>query len=301
MEARTGPQAGAGMAGGQPVPLNQQRLPLVMNVANFLRSNKTLKMRTGLMNNKEELDFFRFKRLQRALLSDEYKQKSADPKNQLVQIKNEQDVAGIFVKMIQARLLVPVDKLHYQQIKEVKGWKPNKQKPTLRPSQQATVEDDAYYVWVYQKPNPYMLLYAILMLVGVFAVVLFPLWPVFMRVGVWYCSMGLLGLLGLFFAMAFVRLIIFVVTYLTMPQAFWLYPNLFADCGFFESFQPVYSWSKTAEEKRLLKEKKKNRKQGSAKIEEVSEEAGSDAAVSSGVEKSTGATKRTVTLESVDE
>lgn len=279
---------------GTPVPISQERSPVVMRVANFVRDHKLLKNRNGLFNNVEDIQFFRFKRFVRALLSDEYKAKSSNPKNELVPVANEQEAAKMFVMMIQSRLLVPVDKLSYQQIKEVKGWKPNRAKPTLKPKQQAVLEPNAYYAWTYLKPNPYMMLYAFLTIAGIFGVVLFPLWPRFMRVGVWYVSMGCLCLLGLFFAMAFVRLIIFVVTYLTMPQAFWLYPNLFEDCGFFESFVPLYGWSEPAGAKKI----KKGKKRAEPKIQEISD----DTAAASGANASSTATKkRTVTLEEVDE
>ncbi|KAJ8142790.1 hypothetical protein OY671_004079 [Metschnikowia pulcherrima] len=278
-------------SGESQVPLTQQRSPVVMNVANYLRGNPTLKMRGGLLNNKEDVEFFRFKRLQRALLSDDYRQKSANARNQLLPIPNEQEVAKIFVMLISARLLVPVEKLHYKDIRKVRGWEPVKEKPTLRPIGKATLDADAYYAWTYQKPNPYIVLYGFLMLAAVFAVILFPLWPRFMRVGVWYLSMGCLGLLGLFFAMAIVRLIIFVVTFLALPHAFWLYPNLFEDCGFFESFQPLYAWSGTST--------KKSKKKKAAK--EKAEVSQPNKATASGVEKSTGAVKRPVTLEEVEE
>lgn len=273
--------------------MSQERSPVVMKFANFVRDHKLLKNRNGLLNNTEDVQFFRFKRFVRAVMSDEYKQKSSNPKNELVAVANEQDAAKLFVMMIQNRLLVPVEKLHYQQIKEVKGWKPNREKPTLKPTQKAVLEPNAYYAWTYQKPNPYMMLYAFLTLAAIFGVVLFPLWPRFMRVGVWYISMGCLCLLGLFFAMAFVRLIIFCVTYLVMPQAFWLYPNLFEDCGFFESFVPLYGWAEPAG----AKKSKKGKKKAEPKIHEISEEV-----AASGAEKtSTSAKKRAVTLEEVDE
>lgn len=279
---------------GTPVQVSPERSPVVMRVANFVRDHKLLKNRTGLLNNTEEIEFFRYKRFVRALMSDEYKKKSSNPKNELVAVANEQEAAKMFVMMIQNRLLVPVEKLHYQQIKEVKGWKPNRDKPTLRPSQKAVLEPNAYYAWTYLKPNPYMMLYAFLTLVAIFGVVLFPLWPRFMRVGVWYISMGCLCLLGLFFAMAFVRLIIFCVTYMTMPQAFWLYPNLFEDCGFFESFVPLYGWAEPAGAKKT----KKGKKRAEPKIHEISDE---KAAASGAETTSTSAKKRAVTLEEVDE
>lgn len=279
---------------GSRVPVTDQRPQFVVNIANYVRDQKLLKNRTGLLNNKQDVAFFRYKRFLRAVLSEDYKKKSANPRNQLVPIPNEQEAQKIFLLMILAKLLIPVEKLHYNQIKETKGWKPNREKPTLRPHMSVDFLPDSYFAWVYEKPNPYMILYAILMLAGVFTVVLFPLWPRFMRIGVWYLSMGCLGLLGLFFAMAIVRLIIFCVTFVTLPQAFWLYPNLFEDCGFFESFVPLYAWSEPAGKKKSKKSKRKN----VPKIEEITEEiSGATGAKAS----ASTAKKRQVTLEEVEE
>lgn len=280
---------------GARVPMTDQRPQFVIDLANYLRDNKLLKIRTGLLNNKQEVAFFRYKRLVRTILGDDYQKKSAKPGSRLIPIKTEQDVQKVFLLMMLAKMLIPVEKLHYAQIKEVKGWKPNREKPTLKPHMSVDFLPDSYFAWVYEKPNPYMMLYAILMIVGVFAVVLFPLWPRFMRIGVWYLSMASLGLLGLFFAMAIVRLIIFCVTYLALPQAFWLYPNLFEDCGFFESFVPLYAWSEPAGKKKSKKSKKR-----AAKIEEIHEAA--DEAGATGAEVSaTTAKKRAVTLEEVND
>ena len=77
-------------------------------------------------------------------------------------------------------------------------------------------------------------------------VVMFPLWPVTLRIGVWYLSMGFLGLIGLFFAMAIFRLILFCATVFTVPPGLWLYPNLFEDVGFFDSFRPVWGWQEVS-------------------------------------------------------
>ena len=62
----------------------------------------------------------------------------------------------------------------------------------------------------------------------------------------WYLSMGFLGLIGLFFAMAIFRLILFCATVFTVPPGLWLYPNLFEDVGFFDSFRPVWGWQEVS-------------------------------------------------------
>ena len=65
-----------------------------------------------------------------------------------------------------------------------------------------------------------------------------------MRRGVWYLSMGVLGLIGLFFALVVLRLIIYVTLIVTTKRGGWLYPNLLADVGFWESFVPLWAWDK---------------------------------------------------------
>lgn len=120
--------------------------------------------------------------------------------------------------------------------KRVKGlW-------TVRIEQHQDAEDESYYVWLYEGAQWKQKLYAVGALILVIAVVLFPLWPLMLRQGVWYLSMGMLGLIGLFFLMAIVRLILFIITMFAAPPGLWLYPNLFEDVGFFDSFRPVWAW-----------------------------------------------------------
>ncbi|EGW34943.1 uncharacterized protein SPAPADRAFT_58071 [Spathaspora passalidarum NRRL Y-27907] len=225
--------------GGVQIQVSEQRTPVAISIANYLYQNPIMKQRTGLLNNTTDIDFFRYKRFERALLSDDYKNKQQNPKNGLIPINDAVEVQKVLVMLIQNQMLLPLNKLHYADIKAVKGWKPNKQKPTLKRSDKAVIDPDAYYGWLYQKPNPFILLYSILAIAGVFAVILFPLWPRIMKRGVWYLSMAALGLIGLFFATAIVRLIIYIISLVAFPKPFWLFPNLFEDCGVLESFQPL--------------------------------------------------------------
>lgn len=140
--------------------------------------------------------------------------------------------------------------------KRVKGlW-------TVRIEQQQEARDDFHFVWLYEDPGSQwrMRLYAIGALALILAVVFFPVWPYTMRLGVWYLSMACLGLLGLFFAMAIFRLILFLGTMFVVPPGLWLYPNLFEDVGFFDSFKPLWGWQETAEDKKRAKSEKKARK-----------------------------------------
>lgn len=96
-------------------------------------------------------------------------------------------------------------------------------------SPQQSFDSLAYYTWfVESSPLSTMLGAAALVLV-ILAGCLFPLWPPFMRLGVWYLSLGVMGLIGLFFGIAIVRLILWVITSLVMKRGIWWFPNLFED------------------------------------------------------------------------
>ena len=115
---------------------------------------------------------------------------------------------------------------------------------TVKIEQQQNVDEDYYYVWLYEGNQYLQKLYALVALVLVFAIVMFPLWPLRMRQGVWYISMALLGFVGLFFAMSIVRLFLFGLSIFLTPPGIWLFPNLFEDVGFFDSFRPIWGWHK---------------------------------------------------------
>lgn len=120
--------------------------------------------------------------------------------------------------------------------KRVKGlW-------TVRIEPQQEAGDDMYYVWLYEGSQIMRKVYAALALVVIFAIVLYPLWPLFMRQGVYYLSWGFLMLLGLFFLMAIFRVILFCVTYFVLSPGLWLFPNLWEDVSFVDSFKPVWAW-----------------------------------------------------------
>ena len=91
-----------------------------------------------------------------------------------------------------------------------------------------------------------------------FGAILFPLWPPVLRTAAWYLSIALLGLIAGILVIAVVRLILFVITMLALPPGIWLFPNLFEDVGFFESFVPLWGWQKVS------KKKKKSTAEGNA-------------------------------------
>ena len=80
------------------------------------------------------------------------------------------------------------------------------------------------------------------LVVGFLLCVCFPIWPMFLRVWVWYLSVTLLLFI---FGMVSLRGFVFLCFWL-IGFEFWFLPNLFDESlGFYDSFKPVYSWERT--------------------------------------------------------
>lgn len=110
----------------------------------------------------------------------------------------------------------------------------------LQINQMQVFQPDQYYAWFYEGSQIMTYVGAAAMLFVMLAGVMFPLWPPIMRLGVWYISIGVLGLIGLFFAIAVVRLIFYIITIIVASPGIWIFPKLFADVGFV-SCAPSYS------------------------------------------------------------
>jgi translocation protein SEC62 len=237
----------------QPQPINPgPPNPAALALAKFLRS-QDLKPRTCILNGvrkdmfKGKVAVFRaycspscftyscvVKRALRALQSPAYaKARSKNPL--LPEITDRASLENAFKLLPLSLLALRVSKIDPNEgheghnhappakTKRVKGlW-------TVKIEQQQDCKEELHYVWLYEGSQIKTKLYAAGALLVIFAIVLFPLWPVKMRLGVWYLSMGMLGLIGLFFAMSIVRLIIWAITAIVLPVPWLLFPNLFED------------------------------------------------------------------------
>jgi translocation protein SEC62 len=113
---------------------------------------------------------------------------------------------------------------------------------------------------------------------AIIAACLFPLWPDWIRLGVYYLSVAGIALFGLLLGVALgklntvkilidflsARTVLFGAIYVcTMGRhKLWILPNLTEDCGFFESFQPwyTYEYCAPAAESSAAKKPKKDKK-----------------------------------------
>ena len=113
--------------------------------------------------------------------------------------------------------------------------------------------DEAPYAWIYEGSQWKTVLSALGFLVAAFTLVMFPLWPDTLRSGAWYLGMAVVGFIIFIIVLAIVRLILFAITAIALKPGIWLFPNLFEDVGFFESFVPLWAWHQ-APAKALKKE-----------------------------------------------
>lgn len=117
-------------------------------------------------------------------------------------------------------------------------------------SDQSAFADDDYFAWFYQTTQLQTILGGIGIVIVVFGAILFPLWPPILRTAVWYLSIALIGFIAGIAVIAVIRLILFIITMFAVPPGIWLFPNLFEDVGFFESFVPLWAWQKQSKSKK---------------------------------------------------
>ena len=76
------------------------------------------------------------------------------------------------------------------------------------------------------------------MLVGALGLCMIQIWPLWLKIGVWWCSVTFLTTFGVLCA---VRLILFVLMFIVGFRGIWLFPNLFDDNQTFAgSFMPIF-------------------------------------------------------------
>jgi translocation protein SEC62 len=156
----------------------------------------------------------------KALLSPAYAKLKSDPK-----ITTEDEAHALLGSLIPFAFFLRVDR------GGPSGSSSTSPKVVNVTSAQAFKPDD-YFAWFYEGSQWTTYAGGVLMVVIMLAGVMFPLWPPTMRLGVWYLSIACLGLVGLFFAIAIVRLVFYIVSVLVASPGIWIFPKLFADVGF---------------------------------------------------------------------
>ncbi|KAF7334438.1 Translocation protein [Mycena venus] len=200
----------------------------VKNVVIFLRSrNAGIKVRVGALNGRR-VDYFKGKSAIKALLSPAYAQHHGLPK-----ITSEAEALTVLSAVRTCAFF-----LHVHRGAPVGRSRSSPKLLQLTPEQ--TVAADGYYAWVFEGSQWSTYAGALLLVLLILGGALFPVWPLVLRLGVYYLSMSVLTLVAFFLT---VRLVFYLTTVVVVNPGIWLFPNLFADVGFVESFIPFWEWA----------------------------------------------------------
>lgn len=257
--------------------MSQPGQPTVLETAKLLRKHKELKQRKGLFQN-NQTDFFRYKRFLRALNSKEYLTKSSNQPDIFPSVQDtetqefdESKAKQIFIALISNQIILPVKKLHSNELKE-HNLKPNKDHPHLIAIDKAILQPDEYYIWNYNPKTiwDYLMVWGVIF--TILALVCYPLWPLSMRKGTYYISLAALWFIIAFFVIAIIRLCIAIFSYpFTRGEKsvglFWIFPNFFEDCGILESFKPLYGFGDLetySHQKKMKRAKKRQQRKEAA-------------------------------------
>ncbi|CAD7956972.1 unnamed protein product [Amoebophrya sp. A120] len=108
---------------------------------------------------------------------------------------------------------------------------------------------DDFYIINYEKPDPYHRLYAFLIVFAVIMVILFPVWPMWIKLFLWYGAV--LVSVG-FIVFCWLRILLFLVFWI-IGFEFWLMPNLFDDSlPWYEAHRPLWFLAKTCDDEAFL-------------------------------------------------
>jgi len=151
-------------------------------------------------------------------------------------------------------------------------------------AEQLFIDGPSIYVWKYDPTSLNSFLLGLGIVLGAIALCLFPLWPLQVRAGVYYLSLGAMGFFGAFIGLVVLRSVLFGVVWAVSlgRRRFWLLPNLTEDCGVLESFKPWYSHkylepgTKPVDEKKKKKDKKSDSEDEGSPAEEEKEESAAE-------------------------
>jgi len=128
--------------------------------------------------------------------------------------------------------------------KPVKKW-PDK----LQRTNNQKFESDGFYVITYKGASGLQHVMLGLIILGVLLACMFPVWPIWAKIGIWYLSVLFLVL---YFGVLILRLIAFTLFWIVGVD-FWIFPNINDEyCGLLDSFQPLYSFERRKDDAFML-------------------------------------------------
>jgi len=198
--------------------------PRLTAVADWLRNEKKSGLHTKeAVQYEKRVEYFKGGKLVDALIGPRYKGKLAKE----TPIKTRAEAAKL------AQELLRVGYIHRSQ--RVQHAHSRRWELELL---NAPFEEDGLFTWVYEGSKTKLYLMCAGMLIGALGICMIQIWPLWLKIGVWWCSVTFLTTFGV---LCVVRLILFVLMWIVGFRGIWLFPNLFDDNQTFAgSFMPVF-------------------------------------------------------------
>mmetsp|Transcript_3558 Transcript_3558/g.8368 ORF Transcript_3558/g.8368 Transcript_3558/m.8368 type:complete len:356 (+) Transcript_3558:123-1190(+) len=223
----------------------------------LLLSKKGIKTKSASEVGRKKVDYFRGRDFKKFLMSSEelLKKKCSAALKATLEGKppaNDKDVERLGAELIQKNFcykamykpINPTAKSESGSDKKSKKW-PDRLGRT--PNQ--SFDCEGFYVITYEGGSGLQHFLLALIIVGVLLVCMFPVWPMWAKIGIWYLSVIFLSL---YFGLLILRMIIYTAFWI-VGFDFWIFPNLNDEyCGFLDSFQPFYSWEKRKDDLLML-------------------------------------------------
>lgn len=183
----------------------------INNIVKHLR--KCLLFKEAILNNERRVQTFTSKDVQSVLTDD----------------SNNSKINKILSVLLKQEIIVKVTVL-----------KSNTKNVTINLSKTPSVNDT--YIFVNDDTTYLHTLIAVVIIILVLGLICFQVWPSNIRKRVSLFIYPVLAFFIFIGVLAVIRIIVFIFTYFLLADAVWIFPNLFADVGFIDSFIPVWAY-----------------------------------------------------------
>jgi len=196
----------------------------VLSVAGFLRNEKKSGLKTKeAVQYEKRVEYFKGAKLVDVLLSPKYTGALAKK----IPIKTRTEAAKLGQDMLRLGYIHRSQRVQHAHVRRWELELVN-----------GPFEEDGLYTWVYEGSKTKLYLLCAGMLLGSLGLCMIQIWPLWLKIGVWWCSVTFLTTFGV---LCVVRLILFCLMWIVGFRGIWLFPNLFDDNQTFAgSFMPVF-------------------------------------------------------------
>jgi len=216
-----------------------------------LLGKKGIKTKSASEVGKKKVDYFRGKDFKKFLLENEtiLKKKCIAALNSALEGKHpvtDKDVERIGHELIARNFCF---KAVYKPLNPTATDKKKKWPDRVARAANQSFDCEEYYAITYEGSSGMQHFLLGLIIAGVLLACMFPVWPMWAKVGIWYLSVIFLTL---YFGLLILRMIIYTLFWI-VGFDFWIFPNINDEyCGFLDSFKPFHSWEKRKDDPLML-------------------------------------------------